>query len=173
MLREHNLETVQMDINDQDMIIFIDAIRHVNATGTTPVMLESDIVRHDWTREGNCVYTSRAVSKKLAPPRGSGEILDMRYLGVKRALWQYWAHRPAVSLRHIESYQRHFGFYSFFRVIKRHYLPENEWLALWKPRHCVHLRVSSVFTLGQKQLVYAHETTCADNRSSAARPCFR
>ncbi|KAJ9119918.1 hypothetical protein QFC24_005401 [Naganishia onofrii] len=138
MMREDGMDNIDMDYNDQDMIIFIDALQNVNATGTTPVMVVGDIMRHDWTREGNCVYTLRAASKKLAPPRGSGEILDMRYLGVKRALWQYWAHRPAVHLHHIESYQRHFGFYSFFRVIMWHHLPENQWHALWKLR-----RVSS------------------------------
>jgi hypothetical protein len=70
MLREHNLENIQMDINDQDMIIFIDALRHVNATGTTPVTLVSDIVRHDWTREGiastPCGQPARS-SLRLAP----------------------------------------------------------------------------------------------------------
>lgn len=132
IMGEHGMDDIEMDVHDIDVILFIDAFRNVNAAGTTPVMLVGDIARHDWTRDGNCVYTLRSVSKKLAPPRGTAENLDTRYLGVKRALWQYWAHRPAVHIHHIESYCRHVGHFAFYHAIMLHHLPERQWLALWR-----------------------------------------
>ena len=57
MVREHGINNIEMDYNDKDMIIFIDELQNVNATAMTPVMVVGDIVRHDWTRKGNFVYT--------------------------------------------------------------------------------------------------------------------
>ncbi|KAJ9110431.1 hypothetical protein QFC19_001556 [Naganishia cerealis] len=139
MMREEGINNIDMNIHDPNMVILMDTLRNYNvATDNTPFMTKDNIIRHDWSRDGSCVYTLRFGRKNAELRRGSAEELETRFLGVKRALWEYWAHRPAVHVHHIRRYLLEFGAFGYYRTIMWHHLPEKEWLALWRLR-----RVSS------------------------------
>ncbi|KAJ9105821.1 hypothetical protein QFC19_003389 [Naganishia cerealis] len=96
-----------------------------------PEATVEDIRRHDWNRRGDCIYTLRVDGYAY---RGNALSLQARLFGIRRALWQYWAHRPTVNAENVVFYVSNYGTNDFYRVIMWHMLAENQWLALWYAR---------------------------------------
>jgi hypothetical protein len=109
----------------------LEALRFVGRVDAMEWVVKANIRRHDWDRQHNCIYGLRL---DLNRDRGSAENLDARFLGIRRALWENWAHRPNVRQFHIQQYVYAHGTFDFFRVIMWHLLPINEWLNLWRIR---------------------------------------
>jgi hypothetical protein len=122
---------IQGNINAHDLAVveISEALRTNGSVGSRPYIVRANITRHDWNRAGNCIYTIVLDGVRY---RGSGEDLDVQFFGLRRALWEYWAHRPQVRRARLVRYMRQYGSVGFFRAIMWHLLSERRWIALWQ-----------------------------------------
>jgi hypothetical protein len=120
--------TQPIDSHDLAAIEIIEAMRTGGNLNGRPYAIWDNIVRHDWARDGNCVYTVVINGSRY---RGTGESLVLRLSGFPRAAWEYWAHRPGTSRLHIQTYVDNHGPGGFFRMIMWHLLSQERWLELW------------------------------------------
>ncbi|KAJ9112261.1 hypothetical protein QFC22_006345 [Naganishia vaughanmartiniae] len=131
MAERYRMVHIAVDANDLDILELQEAM-HVDSHRR--LMLHAhvnDIRRHDWDRSGNCIYTLRVEGRAF---RGDALSLQSQLLGVRVALWNYWAHRPTVNVANIHHYVNHFGIFGFYQAIMWHHLHENRWLTLWYRR---------------------------------------
>lgn len=121
-------EMAPHDVHDMDMYRLYELIRLAHRWEHIPWIDREAIVRHDWLRRFDCIYRIRSDEVNI---RGPAEKLHERYIGVQRALWEYWAHRTRVRQNHIRAYVHAGDPFDFFKVIMWHLLPTAEWLELW------------------------------------------
>ncbi|KAJ9126158.1 hypothetical protein QFC24_002431 [Naganishia onofrii] len=120
--------TQPIDSHDLAAIEIIEAMRTGGNLNGRPYAIWDNIVRHDWARNGNCVYTVVINGSRY---RGTGESLVLQLSSFPRAAWEYWAHRPGTSRLHIQTYVDNHGRGGFFRMIMWHLLSQERWLELW------------------------------------------
>jgi hypothetical protein len=81
-----------------------EALSNLGLAHGRPYVHVNHFVRHDWhPRTGNCVYT---VQSPIGRERGSAEELEVRFSGVRHAIWSYWGERGHVRRHNIVRYCR-------------------------------------------------------------------
>jgi hypothetical protein len=119
------------DAHQHDMAELGIALQNNNKLGNKIYISTAQILRHDWDRRADCQCTIEISGRKH---RGSGELLNHQFAGVRRAIWQYWKARPRVNPDHINAYVEAHGAHGYFRVVMWHHLPAERWIQLWRQR---------------------------------------
>jgi hypothetical protein len=83
------------DAHQHDMAELGTALQNDNKLGNKIYISTAHILRHDWDRRADCQYTIEISGRKH---RGSGELLNHQFAGVRRAIWQYWKKRDRASI---------------------------------------------------------------------------
>ncbi|KAJ9113808.1 hypothetical protein QFC19_000001 [Naganishia cerealis] len=128
---EYGLGAIPVDTHDLDLLEQLEVIELWGHLEFFPHMVVSDIRRHDWNRQGDSIYS---VTVDGWHYRGNALYLQKRLYGVRRALWEFWADRPAVHGDNIEYYVYNYGVHGFYQAMMWHGLTENRWLELWYTR---------------------------------------
>jgi hypothetical protein len=116
---------------EHDLVEMAEAVRNEHQHGCRPYATKGNIMRHDWDRRDNCIYTIDISGRRF---RGPAEMLSQQMDGLRRASWEYWQTRPRVNPANIIAYLEAHGVFAYFRVIMWHHLPVERWLALWRIR---------------------------------------
>lgn len=109
-----------------------EAINNLGLVHGRPYLLVGHFIRHDWhPRSGDCIYT---VQTPIGRQRGSAEGLEIRFSGVRYAVWSYWGERGHVRrdnvVRHLEMMGRH----GFYQILMWPWMEEEVWLSMWRNR---------------------------------------
>jgi hypothetical protein len=130
LLRLYGINQV-LDAHQLDHAEREEALRMQGQPGVLPFITRADIIRHDWSRHSDCIYTILANGVRI---RGPPAMLSHQVQGLRRACWEYWRTRPRVSERSLlHHFERHGG-HGYYQVIMWHNLPIDRWLALWRFR---------------------------------------
>lgn len=120
-----------IDAHDHDIAALSYSIDHQGQPGVLPWITVDDIIRQDWSRRSDAIYTVEVNGLRI---RGAPCKINQHFDGFRRAAWEFWEFRPRVNAASILAHLDAHGEHGYYQVIMWPSLGDDLWISLWQER---------------------------------------